>query len=332
MEFYGIMRHEKRHWHDVKKLQAEIQRVLADHNMHMKDFSHSLIDWSKTDQNTFFKRTENWKERIDELCLIYDAKRKQNSVVLIDVVYAVSPDYIKQHSEDEVMKYFQECYKYHIDEFCGGDESLMLSFVVHKDETSWHAHGCSVPLLYHETTNKRSGKVKKFYSLDAKKILGGPKDCSARQDRFYESVSKKFGLSRGEPKVKSRRRHKDQMDLHLESLRELERLSVERAARAMDEMDKALKLQREQKAISDEQIDVIKKARELAQSMKSVEAMLADEYGRLQQNFVFREWQILQERHPELAKIIHQENINAKNMEKKKAPKMHPLHNKDNER
>lgn len=314
-EFYGILRDAKMHWSDVKKLQAEMQRMLEMHTQEFKDFHHSLIDWNKTNENVFFVKTDDWKKEIDNLCDEFGCKRKNNSVVAVNAVYAVTPEWLKTHTEEEAMEYFRKCFKFHVKEYCGGNEDLMLCFVVHKDETSWHAHGVSVPLRFHKTINKRSGKEKEYWSLDAKKILGGRIEHSRRQDRFYNEVSKEFGLLRGTPKPISRRRHRDQMEMHLESLRNGAEVCRKIAFGEMEKLDKAIQTNKMYKENSQDQTKILMEMRELARSINESEKVLSEEYARLQKNFVYREWKILQERYPEIAKKVHQENIELKRQE-----------------
>jgi len=320
-ECYGILRDGKLHWSDVKKLQAEMQRVLETHTMELKDFNHSLIDWSKTSENVFLVKTEDWKKEIDELCDFYDCKRKKDSVVAINCVYAITPEWLKNHSEAEAMDYFKKCYEFHVKEFCKGNEELMLCFVIHKDETSWHAHACSCPILHHKTVNKRSKKVKEYYSLDAKSILGNRLEHSKRQDRFYNEVSKQFGLERGIPKPISRRKHYDQMDKNLKTLNEIERLSKSHTADALDRMEQTLKICRERALSIEEQTAMLKEIVELSHSIKAAEKVLEGEYSRLQKNYIYREWKILQERYPQIAKLVHQENIELRKSENDYLPR-----------
>ena len=308
-ECYGILRDGKLHWSDVKKLQAEMQRTKETYTKEFKDFNHSLIDWNKTNENIFFVKTDDWKKEIDSLCDEFGCKRKKDSVVAINAVYAITPEWLETHTEEEAMAYFKKCYEFHVKEFCSGNKDLMLSFVIHKDETSWHAHAVSVPILLHKTINKRSGKTKEYYSLDAKRIIGNRLTHSRRQDRFYNAVSKHFGLSRGIPKPISRRRHRDQMEMHLESLRKGAEICRKYAFGEMEEVDQAIQNNKMYKENRKDQTEMLIEMRELARSVSEAEKVLSEEYARLKQNFVYREWKILKERHPEWFKVVHQENI-----------------------
>ena len=314
-ECYGILRDGKLHWSDVKKLQAEMQRTKETYTKEFKDFNHSLIDWNKTNENIFFVKTDDWKKEIDSLCDEFGCKRKKDSVVAINAVYAITPEWLETHTEEEAMAYFKKCYEFHVKEFCSGNKDLMLSFVIHKDETSWHAHAVSVPILLHKTINKRSGKTKEYYSLDAKRIIGNRLTHSRRQDRFYNAVSKHFGLSRGIPKPISRRRHRDQMEMHLESLRKGAEICRKYAFGEMEEVDQAIQNNKMYKENRKDQTEMLIEMRELARSVSEAEKVLSEEYARLKQNFVYREWKILKERHPEWFKVVHQENIALKEQE-----------------
>lgn len=337
-DYYGIIRDAKLHWSDIKKVMEEMQRTLKMHTEEFREFNHSLIDWNKTDENIFFVKCDDWKKEIDSLCDEFDCKRKKDSVVAINTVYAITPEWLATHTEAEAMEYFKKCYQFHIKEFCSGNENLMLSFVIHKDETHWHAHATSVPILHHRTTNKRSGKTKEYYSLDAKKILGGRIEHSRRQDRFYNEVSKEFGLLRGTPKPISRRRHRDQMEMHLETLRNTEKDYKYHAAKAVDELYKvneALKIYKEN---SLDRAEILKEVRALTYGINETGKALTEEYERLekeyavmQKNYIYREWKLLKENHPEWFKIIHQENIALKEQESSNRKIVRNQNESDNE-
>lgn len=66
MAEYGIMRIEKRTRPAVYGLQIEANRQEAD--QYKRDFFDSDIDWTRTKNNIFIKKTENWNKQSILLC------------------------------------------------------------------------------------------------------------------------------------------------------------------------------------------------------------------------------------------------------------------------
>jgi hypothetical protein len=89
--------------------------------------------------------------------------------------------FFEQLSSTEIKKYFEECYNFACERY--GRENI-ISAVVHLDETTPHLHLDFVPL----TADGR---------LSAKEILGVKTDLQKLQDDFYNQVSSKYGLERG---------------------------------------------------------------------------------------------------------------------------------------
>lgn len=187
----GIMRVEKRKRAAVYGLQIEANRTLADH-MEGRDFDRSDIDWELTDQNVHLVHTENWNKEITRQLKeagIKEITRGNNaSVVLLDGLYTSSPEWFDSHSEEEARSYFNDCLEFHIEHFCGGDPSRVINCVIHLDETTHHMAVASIPIL--DTGEK--------LKLSAKDIMGNKSDYHHRQDSFYEEVSQKYGMERGE--------------------------------------------------------------------------------------------------------------------------------------
>lgn len=187
MAMYGIMRVEKRRRSAVYGIQIEASRTPADH-ARGRDFDNSDIDWEKTQNNIFLVRSESWNKEITKQIHAAGVKEKKDSVVMLDGLYTASAEWFEGKTEAEIRKYFEECKEFYIKEYCGGDESRVISAVIHLDEATPHLHIQSVPLLEDE----------KGLHLSAKRIMGFKSDYRKRQDRFYEQVSKARGLERGE--------------------------------------------------------------------------------------------------------------------------------------
>ena len=192
MAYCGIMRVEKRKRSDVYGLQIEANRTVADHEAG-RDFDRSDIDWEKTDKNFHLAYTKNWNEEITkqlkEAGIREITRGKNRSIVLLDALYTASPEWFEEHLDfEERKKFFMECLDFHIEHYCGGDRERLLNAVVHVDETSWHMQVASIPII-------NDGEK---YKLSAKIIMGNRTDYRRRQDQFYEEVTQKYGLARGE--------------------------------------------------------------------------------------------------------------------------------------
>ena len=188
MATYGIMRIEKRTRSAVYGLQIEANRKEAD--QYKRDFFDSDIDWSRTKNNVFIKQTENWNREITRQIKEAGLKERKNSIVLIDGLYTCSPEWFETHTKEEAVQYFKDCIAFHIKEYCGGDKSRLINAVLHVDEQTLHLHIGSTCIYQDE----------KGMHLSAKNIMGGRDDYRLRQDRFFDEVSSKYGMERGEQK------------------------------------------------------------------------------------------------------------------------------------
>lgn len=184
---YGIMRVEKRGRPAVYGLQIEANRTKEDHEQG-RDFDRSDIDWSRTQNNIQLKHTERWNEEITRQLRSAGIKERKDSIVMLDGVYTASKEWFEQADPKEVAAYFMDCYKFHVQEYCQGDERRVVNAVIHLDETTPHMQIASVPLLEDE----------KGIHLSAKRVMGNRSDYRLRQDRFFDQVTKSRGMERGE--------------------------------------------------------------------------------------------------------------------------------------
>ena len=182
---YGIMRVEKRGRGSVYGLQIEAQREQGDG----RDFDASDIDWSRTGDNYYIgPHADNWNREITRQIHEAGVKERKDSIVMLDGLYTASPEWFEKASQREQEKYFEDCYDFHVREYCGGDPRRVISARVHLDEATPHLTIHSVPIAEDE----------KGFHLSAKTIMGGRDDYRLRQDRFYEQVTRSRGLERGE--------------------------------------------------------------------------------------------------------------------------------------
>lgn len=189
---YGIMRVEKRGRADVYGIQLEANRTVEQHEKGL-EFDKSDIDWGKTDDNIFLVQTEQWNREITKVIKRIETetrkKTRKDAVVLLDGLFTASPEFFEGKTTQEIKKYFEDCLDFYVKEYCQGDETRVLNAVIHLDETTPHMQVASIPVYTSESGNR----------LNAKIIMGNKTDYRKRQDRFFDAVSCKYGLERGEP-------------------------------------------------------------------------------------------------------------------------------------
>lgn len=184
---YAIMRVEKRNRSAIHGLQLEATRKSEDHD-NGRDFDRSDINWDKTDENIRLIETQNWNSEITRQIKENGVRERKDSIVMIDGVYTASPEFFENKSNKEIRDFFEECLNFHINNYCQGDKSRMISAVIHLDETTPHLQVASVPLIFDE----------KGAHLSAKRLMGDRNTYRTRQDRFWGEIGAKRGLERGE--------------------------------------------------------------------------------------------------------------------------------------
>lgn len=189
---YGIMRVEKRGRADVYGIQLEANRTVEQHEKGL-EFDKSDIDWDKTNDNIFLVQTEQWNREITKVTKQIETesgkKTRKDAVVLLDGLFTASPEFFEGKTTQEIKKYFEDCLDFYVKEYCQGDETRVLNAVIHLDEATPHMQVASIPIYTSEAGNR----------LNAKIIMGNKTDYRKRQDRFFDAVSCKYGLERGEP-------------------------------------------------------------------------------------------------------------------------------------
>ena len=186
------MRVEKRGRADVYGIQLEANRTVEQHEKGL-EFDKSDIDWNRTRDNIFLVQTEQWNREITKEIKRIETetgkKTRKDAVVLLDGLFTASPEFFEGKTTQEIKKYFEDCLDFYVKEYCQGDITRVLNAVIHLDETTPHMQVASIPSYTSEAGNR----------LNAKIIMGNKTDYRKRQDRFFEAVSEKYGLERGEP-------------------------------------------------------------------------------------------------------------------------------------
>lgn len=137
-QVYGIHRVEK-HKSVGGGLEKENNR---DEGMSGKfTFKNSDIDWQRTHENVFLKRTDDWKGFIDhEIASRLKKPPRKTAVRALEGFYGASPDWFKGKTRSEIMDYFKACLTFHQEHY-----GTVVNAVVHFDEATPHMHVISVP-------------------------------------------------------------------------------------------------------------------------------------------------------------------------------------------
>ena len=194
---FGIMRVEKRGRAAVTGLQLENNRTPEDG----RHFAASDIDRGQTGNNCYFQFCSNWQQEISRQIKAAGCRERKDSVVALDALYTASPEWFANHSREDALRFFSDCYEFHSRTY-----GVPLNAVVHMDEKTPHLHIISVPIVRDE----------KGSHLSAKRLMGGRDDYRKRQDAFFEQVSHKWDLERGEPNPERKREHLSVQDYKIQ--------------------------------------------------------------------------------------------------------------------
>lgn len=159
------------------------------HNERIKDHSNTNpdIDFRKSSENYHIGEYDNaltYNQRIEKrLADGYRGKKavRKDAVKLVEVLFTSDKAFFESQP-DNGKAYFKDCLKWASERF--GEDNIIAD-VVHLDEATPHMHLDFVPLT-------EDGR------LSAKDVLGDKKKLQELQDDFYEKVSKKYGLERGQ--------------------------------------------------------------------------------------------------------------------------------------
>lgn len=205
------------------------------------------------------------------------------------VEYGKGADNSKLTRKEDIEKWAVDAYNFVAKEF---GEKNIVSFYVHLDETSPHAHCTVLPI--DETKNRISWKCKFRDIEEGKEIL------RQRHSRFYEEVGKKWGLDRGSDVKETGAKHRSTAEYERDLINHVEDLedTVEGLKKQIAKEERKLKsfttmienLQERKTAIEDEIDQIAKKFGEegadsdqlagrlnkLRREMESVQQKLAD--------------------------------------------------------
>lgn len=198
---YGICRVQKVKAAAVGSMQYHNDRLPGEH-------SNPNIDHSKRGDNAEFIKHGSYRAEVTDRIERFrksDRKVRKDAVVLVEGVMTASPEFFEGKSRDEVMAFFRDGFDFVKSEVGEGN---MVHFTVHMDESTPHAHFGFTPI--------------KDGTLSWKNYFDGRDALRGWQDRFFEKVSKPWGLERGEKDTG--RTHKDATQMRRDAEREIKEL------------------------------------------------------------------------------------------------------------
>lgn len=194
---YGIIR--------LAKTKADAVGMAQYHNDREPGYhSNQDIDPTRTRMNEEWVAHQDYEKEISARLEHVKRKVRKDAVVLVEGLITASPQWFDGHTDDDAKAFFADAKNFVEDYF--GKENL-LHFTIHADESTPHVHFGATPI--------------KDGSLSWKKFFGNKNDLTKFQDSFYEQVSKKYGMNRGE--VGSGARHYSVRDFKSQELRKLDR-------------------------------------------------------------------------------------------------------------
>ena len=237
MASFCIMHTEKRHATDAHGISAENNREAEKE----KDFPASDINWKKTGDNIYFKKSDNWLADIKkELHAHGINKWRKDAVMFLDTVYSASPEFFAGKSKKEIEAYFRNCLAFNEREY----GAHTINAVIHLDETTPHMHVICVPIAekkpkIEKDENGLIKPTKKEYTLSSKKVVGNKVQMRNAQTHFYNQVGREWGLERGQTNDPERNRK------HLNSLEYKQRMEREKTL-ALSQQRAQIERQRDQ--------------------------------------------------------------------------------------
>lgn len=261
----GIIRVSKVKSSGIGGLHRHVKRSGINHSNPDIDASrsHHNVSWvDRGDTRAFVER------RIAE-GRTSTRKVRKDAVVLVDGIVTMSEEDARRMGEAAVADYLRDALAFVEDEF-GADN--IAYFDIHLDETTPHAHFGAVPL--------RDG------SLSWKKFFPSKYALSEFQDRFYQQVSSRHDLDRGEKRVGQGAlvRHKTVSEMKADSRRELARIQeqIEQEQRRLESVQRAQETAREQVRGIEEGVRALELRRsELRERRERARERVAELLGRL---------------------------------------------------
>jgi hypothetical protein len=286
---YCVMNMAKRHRADIRGLQAEANREYDDEEKYKGN-----VDLTKSGDNVYLVKSDDWHKSIDEALDGAGLKENRESVVLVTSVYDTSQDWFDSHTDEQRMEYFKKCL-----DFERKTKGQVISAVIHKDETRWHMHVASVPIVavqdvecvkvtekdengQEQVVKDKAGrpKYKRYKKVDengnavmhlglsAKTVFGNKVKMSKTQTQFWKECGESLGMKRGEIRIEDTEEAKERLteaQHRAEKIKEqAEAEASQIKAQAVEEARKASKdVEEEKEALRLKNAEISKKEQEL---------------------------------------------------------------------
>lgn len=173
---YGVFRIEKLKGGAVYGKNRENNRKESDEGK----FRTSDIDWSRTKNNIFIRRCDNWDNEADRQIREHVHQKKairKDAVRILDAIFTCSPEEIEQlQKKNQMMEFFNDCLAWYEDHY-----GRVINAVIHLDEKTPHMHVQSIPIT-------KDGR------LSASELVGNKKKMSSAQQDVEDTVFRKYGL------------------------------------------------------------------------------------------------------------------------------------------
>ena len=204
----------------AQKVKGALGGIRSHMNREHESKTNPDIDTERTAENYYIEKdAKNLQKRVNERIRELKLKKapRKDAVKLLDVVVTASPEAMKSMSPEQQKKYFEQSLEFLKSVY--GNQNFMYC-VVHMDEETPHAHVGFVPVtkdgrLCAKEITSRSGLIK-------------------LQDDFFEEVSSKFGLERGE-KNNTKRKHVETARMKAETAEQKAVDAEEKAKNAEEE-------------------------------------------------------------------------------------------------
>lgn len=184
---YCIFRFKKHHTGAIAPMYRHNERTKASYE------SNPDIDPARKEDNYhLIAPKQSYYMEIERHIKLNGCRRRANSVLMVETIISVTPEYFDRLPAGEQKEFFQSVTDFMKQRI--GEQNI-LSAIVHMDETSPHMHLCFCPIT-------KDGR------LCAKDILGNAKALAKWQDDIFEHVNERWPeLERGEPARETGRKH-----------------------------------------------------------------------------------------------------------------------------
>ncbi|MEM5768455.1 MAG: MobV family relaxase [Bacillota bacterium] len=184
---YCIFRFKKHHVGAIAPMYRHNERTKSSYE------SNPDIDPTRKQDNYYLiAPKQSYYMEIERLIKLNECRRRSNSVLMVETIISVTPEYFDRLPAGEQKEFFQSVTDFMKQRI--GEQNI-LSAIVHMDETSPHMHLCFCPIT-------KDGR------LCAKDILGNAKALAKWQDDIFEHVHERWPeFERGEPARETGRKH-----------------------------------------------------------------------------------------------------------------------------